>query len=347
MVENITSDISKESTENPLTAYLGNQESKKPSSEIYKNLANDPILSEAIRRKKPTYREMLIIATTVIASQDRDILRLKNFEGNWNKVTKIIDEPIFSKSDATNSPACSDNITEAEWVQKYLTVRNVAGAALLIITLGTSFFSFINKDYRSLIQNREQQIEDLKEEKGIVVSEKLKLANKNDENNTLIISLKGEISSLEHRVIAAEQKTEIYKDQYESAKKSSAASAASGEQNVQTLHEEITNLTAQIGDFKAELAAEKQKTLSQSMQIKDLQKLLNEQRDLASNNETKITNLDIDLNRAVAAWNDLLTYIYSKDKRGSLNFRTKLLKDKLRTLEEYTHKVQGMKSKLQ
>src|SRR5690349_9172301 len=81
--------------ENMLTRYL-DPSADKPSARMYANLSSDPVLAEVIRRKQPSYREMLMVVSAIVASLDDRIGELESERRGWDRATHLLNVPLFA-----------------------------------------------------------------------------------------------------------------------------------------------------------------------------------------------------------------------------------------------------------
>ena len=120
---------------------------EKPSTRIYRNLASDPIVKAVLAKKKPSYREMIFVTTTIVAALDKEveianseIERLRPAADRLAFARDVWNRPIFGDTNKRAEKLADDKSNEelrieASWVLKYLSLRNVCGVFISLIVL--------------------------------------------------------------------------------------------------------------------------------------------------------------------------------------------------------------------
>lgn len=340
------SELNEASSKLPSIGEFLESHSEKPSKKIYENLVSDPIFAEVSNRKKLNYREMLLVVSTVVGALDKEIERLKPYENRLSIASKVINEPILGKPrNIPNEPggiAGDPDVDEARWVLKYLTIRNVAGVFLIMITLSSGLFAFINKDYNSILSEREIEIGDLQEKHSKLISEKSILEQKLEGKKEEISAKDQTISSLENRLDAADQKYALLQKEFtkvSEAQKQGAQIDAEGLKN-------IGELKGKIESLKGKINLEKQNVSHWKRMYQGSKDSLGNKITEVEKYERLVSIAEADLSKAVDAWNQLLTYLYSKSGKRSVDLKTKDLKTMIGNLERYTKDIDGMKISL-
>lgn len=307
----------------------------KPSSEIYRNLASDPVFSYLSTRKKLSYRELLLVVSTVVSSLDKELLQLRKSEERLVRLKSFVNAPLlepYSESKGRDgSQESGPSPAEAHWFLKYLSLRNVLGALVLTLSLSGGFFAWWNQDYRSLLDARKERVSEL---------EKLNnsFANTIKERDKELAALRNQLGAAEGRLQGAEDHAKSLESSIEKLQ------TASGAQSV--VAESAESLKVDLEKIRGE--KEQYRTAATEWQTK-----YNEQNNKISDKDSLLTQKDLELSKrdgqvrdAVDAWNQLLTYLYSKSNGGMVEVKSAYLKDQLKSLSEYTSRVPNMKQEL-
>ena len=325
-----------------LEKYFADNEDK-PSARIYRNLANDPMILEAGRRKKPSYRELLFLASGVVAALDEQIQDREAREQRYRRLDiPLITAPRSEDRSPVPGATPSPNKNEAHWILSYLTLRNVLGVLVVVVTLGSGFFAWWNKDYRSLVAGAEKRSEQLSEQ-VLELKEQLRTAE------TSLSTQMADGKRLEGLLGAADDEARDLK------------------QRIATLEEQrdtqASQSTAQTVDLAKELGEAKAHAASLASQLTSANADVERWRDLAKDHERTVETRSTQLgeaeadaseattqkDKAVIAWNQLIYFLGQHETggfRSKVEVPTKKVKEQLAELKQYTSEVKGMRREL-
>ncbi len=328
---------------NELTKIFSGRESK-ASSKIYQNLATDPILADLIEKKKFTYRETLIEVSTVVGALDEKIETLQKQANNWSQIRAGLNTPLIkinSSTEAGNSLKDSNNIEE-KWFLKYLTLRNILGFFVIFISMSAGFFSFLNKDYRSLIQAEGAKAKQYADELTEVTSKKNEVSLKLKELEITNINLESRLAAADEQIDKLDKDLNSTKTIVDRTEVKNATQQA--DLNSQLVIE--TNRANQLEDSYnkeildrkkwEEIAKEKEKSLNQRSQ---------EVMELERSHYAKKQELDSMVN----AWNQLLVYIGGKAKgrlRPAIEVKVSKVNDHIEGVVDSIGQIDGMRIKV-
>lgn len=325
---------------------------EKPSAQIYRNMTTDPVLAEMVARKKLSYREFAIIASTVVSSLDDQIVRLERLAGPWKQLTQTVNAPLFlpaasSKHEGiVETESGTPDSEEVKWISKYLTVRNILSALLVIVSLSSGFFAWINKDYRSLLSAKDERIEQLEED----VTSTIESGSNNqialEEARNTIAGHEQTLIELNGQLDARSQRLDDVQTKYDELR---AQASAAGDAQIETqleLTRENGRLTGEVEALQARLDSANETALSWQSYHENSQNTVTDLRRQLRDRDLHIAESEGQLNSAISAWNQLLTYLYSKAGRRNVELKTRNLKGQLEILETYTKDIDGMKMKL-
>lgn len=319
---------------------------EKPSSQIYANLASDPVVSALLRRKEPTYRELVLVVSTVVGALDSRIEELEKAARPWERLSNTLNAPLISaeskgrkksdeEEDEGNDSEEKPDAAEAKWLLKYLTLRNLGGALVTVLTLSTGFFAFINRDYRSIQELQEKKITGLTEELGVKEKELDKVKDQVRDRDV-------KNQELEGRLLAADQKISSFKQQVNTLEKQNkAATVTATEQaklaqdlaeargRIRELENAAKNASADQEDFRKSLKETEDNVAARSREIRDLENQLKEKK--------------AQLNGAVDSWNGLLRFIDNRRAGSAIEMKAAELRAYLSGREYYTRRVDGMR----
>jgi len=322
---------------------------EKMSAKIYRNLTLDPVVSVIFRRKEPTYRELVLVVSTVVSALDNRIEELEKSTRPWDRLSNTLNAPLLSakpveeskkeaKDEGVKGEEESDS-HEAKWLLKYLTLRNLGGALLTVLTLSTGFFAFINRDYRSLLDARDKRIEDLAEE--LKVRE-----GALEQTKEQLRKLDSKSKSIEGRLVASGQQTAALQGRIKELERKRDEAVVKGADGQVQLAKELGDARVKIGELERDLSAananletvrnnwatETENASSRSKTMKDL--------------ETKLSTAQTRLNSAIDSWNSLLNFLGSQREGWKIEMKGSELRAHLETLERYTSRVDGMLSQV-
>lgn len=322
------------------------QREGRPSSRIYRNLATDPVMRELASRKKLSYREMLIIVNGVVSALDDQISRLERFAGPWRQVSSVVNAPLFaatqsapknSKRDPLRADHEPENLAEARWILRHLTLRNFASVVVVVIGLAAGLFAFINKDHRSIIADSKLAVERSQDEL-LVANEQIR------ELQTQVEIKAGEALALENRLGAADDRIERLEERI-------AGLQRSKDEQVESKSQIQMDLTTELGDARTRIARLEESLRSQTTETEHwknaatgFQKTADKRGGDLTAEERRSSTFRTERDQAVSAWNQLLTFLGSR-KEGRVWKSLKLgdLEAHLRTLEPTTSTVDGMR----
>ncbi|KXJ04364.1 hypothetical protein AC249_AIPGENE18624, partial [Exaiptasia diaphana] len=320
----------------------------KASARIYANIATDPVVAEISRRKKLNYREMLLVVSGVVGSLDDKIEELERSVGTWRQVSSAMNSPLIAVDRAQPADSISDEVpeqdidlAEAHWFLKYLTLRNVLGVLVVVLTLSSSFFAFWNKDYRSLIDGAKKRA-------ATAESELLEAKKKIRELEEEKANSGFEIRRLGGLLGAAE-------DAKEDLRKRNGELESRFTQQVSQSTAQSVDLAKELGDAKA-LATRFESERDEARRELSRWKGLAQQHERTSGSratalsaeESKSSTLASERDDAVTAWNQLVGFLGTKKKGwpAEITVRVSDLETQLSELETFTKKIDGMRRNL-
>lgn len=328
-----------------------------PSAAVFHSMAGNPLMAEVVGRKKFSYRELVIIANTVIGGLDNEVIRLRRYEKSMlQTLGTAINQPLFLPAPAPGNPGKAQakgkddpdpDPVEIHWFAKYLTLRNILGVLVVVITLSAGFFAWFNKDYRSLLEAKDGRVSEANqriEEAGKKSAEiEKQLAIRNTEFDAQVSEvgrLRGDLTKLE----ALNKSLQTKLDETTANK---TAAAGSESQALLAKEKTIGELNTKIAGIVGSIATAESNGKQWKERYDESQKAVAEKSSQMTAAEQKLARANGQLNNAVNAWNDLIGYLYEKDKWGKIEVATDLVKKKLQNLESKTSAVDGMKSVLQ
>lgn len=314
----------------------------KPSGRLYQKLSSDPVIAELTRRKKLTYREMLLVVSTVVAALDD---RLEGFEvqfRRWNLLSSVVNAPMLALGDSSrprsNNGGDDSNppSDEIAWFGRHLTLRNVGAVLVIILTMSTGFFAWWNQDYRSLLDASKERVSRLQEEKQDLRA-KLLAAETAQQNDARALA------ELKPRLAAAEDKLEIKSQELVLARDAKASKLEMAQEGQ----------AAQIDELKVALAAVQKDAKTSTDSANSWKNLYDQQSGLLQEKSSSVNRLEgekeaasIELEKVVNAWNSLLEFL-GRNRTGQLvSVKRTDLEEKLQMLERYTLEVRGMRRAL-
>jgi hypothetical protein len=143
------------------------------STRVYQNLAGSVPLRSAIGRK-PTAREQLIIAATVLSAADEHIEELERERRFMNRVSSLVNAPLFARAviqghvavatgggapGNPSTPTGEGTQSETGWFQSYLTLRNILAAIVVVCSLIGGFLAFATQNYKDRMDGAEKRAE--------------------------------------------------------------------------------------------------------------------------------------------------------------------------------------------
>jgi hypothetical protein len=138
------------------------------SSRILQRVIGGP-LGGFLLNKKPSNRDMLMIAATVVGSCDEKIAELEREREFSNRVSSFVNKQMFSAAPGpiTGESEKGDDAPpqEANILLRYLTLRNFLSVAFVIITSLGGFIAFTTSNFKERAEARAQEVKELKEER--------------------------------------------------------------------------------------------------------------------------------------------------------------------------------------
>lgn len=319
------------------------QHEGKASSKIYQNLASDPVISDLSNKKQFTYRETLILVSTVVGALDEKIESLERQAGNWSQIKSSINSPLIGSGNRDSNggePAPDQN--ETNWFLKYLTLRNVLGVLVVVLSMSAGFFSFINKDYRALIQAEEAKAEKYAEELVSVKSENEDLTLELKELQIVKENIESRLVSADDQITELESKLESARTKVDQSQVQSATQQADLNSQLIVQTNRADQLERQYNEEVLDrkkwedIAKQKETTLAQrSSEFQDLERQLYSKKQ--------------ELDQLINTWNQLLVYLGGKASgrfSPSIEVKVSNLNDHIDDVIEATGKLNGMRSKI-
>lgn len=196
-----------------------------------------------------------------------------------------------------------------------LSLRNVAGAFVLIMVGIAAYQSWINQDYKSLIASRQNLIEDLRDH----------VEKKSEE----VLRLRADLIRLEGNLESRTFENSVLKKELE---EKTALLASNQNQDVRELLRENEflqrKLTSATDDF-LEQKANLHRTIDET----------------ETKYNVRLVEVKEQINDAVEAWNQLVSFLGSRAEGRTINMPRRDLDRFLRGTEEITREVPGMKYK--
>lgn len=132
-----------------------NQNGETYSSRVLRNLAKSPLYKP--KRGKdgsPSEKELLTIATTLLAAADERITALE-------KKALVLNAPLFQSPMLLGDGGEGHNDkSEASWLMKYLTLRNFAGVMVLLVGAIWAVFTWYSADKGAQLTVANQRLKD-------------------------------------------------------------------------------------------------------------------------------------------------------------------------------------------
>jgi len=318
----------------------------KASARIYANIASDPVIAEVTKRKKLNYREMLLVGGGVVGALDDRIQELEARDGSWRRLTGAINAPLLLSAPSSDSKDIDDkepeiDPAETQWFLKYLTLRNVLGSLVVVISLAAGFFAWWNQDYRSMIDGSEKRAKKLAEEVLKKDQEIRTLQEQQRTQATEISSIEGLLKGVQDAKKKAENRVAKLESQRD--KQAASTNAVS------------VDLAKELGDAKGAVAEFETKFANERVESKRWKKLAGQHEKTAKERSEQLAIADRRASEAVAskdktvdAWNQLLFFLeQEKEPLGrNIQFKTKALEEQLKELERYSAGINGMRQSL-
>jgi hypothetical protein len=326
-----------------LTEYFSIR-STRHSARIYNNLASDPVIGELSKRKKLNYRETLLIVSTVVASLDDEIRRLQEFEKRWEGFRSAMNAPLLAapvkelkEGEAPPPPA------EPNWFLRYLTLRNVLGVLVVVISLSAGFFAWLNKDYRSLLDGRDKRLSDAQQEITRISTEKNTTEGLLTQEKATSQRLNSERASFESRLTATEDANKKLANDFKELQDSklkqltadvkvtaeAQAKAVSLQRDLDAQIKKTDEATKSVEFWKGELEKERSKVVAKTTE--------------ANTKAEESRKISTQLEASTDAWNSLVDFLTNNTNRKELQLTRKDLSDHLKTLERYTGQIREMR----
>jgi hypothetical protein len=176
-------------------------EDSKPSSQLYRQLFSDPMFNYLTTRRKLTHRELLLVASTVVSSLDKELIQLRKSAERMARLRSFVNAPLLeSVKQSTSKDTAGEagpSPAEAQWFLHYLSLRNVLGALVIALSLSGGFFAWWNQDYRSLLDARKERVVELEKANNSFAKTIL-------ERDKELLSLRGRLGAAEGRLQGAE-----------------------------------------------------------------------------------------------------------------------------------------------
>ena len=324
---------------------------EKPSTRIYRNLASDPIVKAVLAKKKPSYREMIFVTTTIVAALDKEveianseIERLRPAADRLAFARDVWNRPIFGDTNKRAEKLADDKSNEelrieASWVLKYLSLRNVCGVFISLIVLAAGFFAWWNQDHKSLLGVREKRKAELASElvkKNKIIDELQAAKDKSKSDiETLTFHIEAANQTVERTIKAAQIVSETAREGNLEEKKVAEELGALKEARIRL--ENINDLlTKDLNHLKMKEKEQQDTITSKSNAVSEIEKAKDKFQQERDN--------------AVDAWNHILGFLARKvpgNFQGeSAYIRRDEIEEHLKTIERLTAKTSGMKTKL-
>jgi flagellar motility protein MotE (MotC chaperone) len=323
-------------------------ESGRPSTDIYRNLFSDPIFAHLADRKKLSYRELLLVVTTVVGALDKELVLLRRSSARYERVNSIINAPLISPQSVKKTEGQDDEPgeegkdkagkEESHWFLRYLTLRNVLGALVVAISLAGGFFAWLNQDYRSILDARKERVKDLE---GQIERFTKQISEKDQEFFKSVDKLRSAETARDQlggRLQGAEDQVKSLQASIRSLQQASGAQASA----VQSVEE----LKAELERVRTEKGASDQASAEWRSRYNELNARIREKESLVTQKELELSKADSRLRNSVDAWNQLLTYLYSHSTTYKTEVQRSYLDAQLKTLADYTRDVPNMKQAL-
>lgn len=135
------------------------------SARILNNLASNPFFTGTLRGKKPTDKQLLLIASVIISTLDARIDDAQREASRWRAV---LDGPLFQRSLPAPNPQVPDppegleqtlERAEQRWFQRYLTLRNILGASVTFLTMLGAVLVFLTANYKGRAEDAEGKVQ--------------------------------------------------------------------------------------------------------------------------------------------------------------------------------------------
>ena len=374
-----------------LLAQIVDPLSDRPSARVYENMKADPVVGEILGRKKVTYREMALVASAVVATLDDHIRKLEErvealepIEQRWKRLGTVINAPLIGgpgavfngdddalEGDESNrfseEKAHSASNEESAWFLRYLTLRNILGVLLIVITLSASFFAWYNRDYRSQLSlkdseltTRRAQVSELTTERNQLTTQISEYADRSREQKAEFERLGLELEASRRvedqlRTQLSEQRTghstalqQLQTSHREELGRLQDQLGKTGEEQVRLLQDQIAQLRSQLEGTAGELSTLQGKERNQAEELatlratsagtadelqrwKDLYAGMKQERDSLADKatalEAEVAEAEFQVGQARTAWNLLIEYLGKKRAGGRSGDVTLLRRD--------------------
>jgi len=328
--------------ERALARYFETRDGK-PSARIYRNLGSDPVMAEIIRRKQPTYRELLMMVSAIVAALDERVEELEARERGWDRAGYILNLPIFAKGSPPTDGATDGgadpvpDASEPAWILKYVTLRNVLAVLLVVVTSGAGFFAWWNADYRSLLAGSKQRVESLTKEADQLRFDVSRAEQRERDKDA-------ELTRMRQRAEAAEQKQEALQKRLDDQQKERETKAETAQDKMAA---ELEQLRTRVASMESDVSTQKKSADEWQGNYKKQEELFRGKVDSFVALQTQQAKTSLERDSAVNAWNDLLEFLGRNRTHGLVSIRIEHVEERLRQLaSQYTESVKGMMTTL-
>jgi predicted nucleic acid-binding Zn-ribbon protein len=314
-------------------------------------------------RKKLNNRELAIMASTVVGALDaqiaalmaeikelkEEILRLRKEGRVLEKMSQIINAPLFlvasekqpitetpsggtqegaEAEPASESKAALDK-AENEWFVRHLTLRNVLATTVVLIGMAAGFFAWFNKDYRSLLQAKDARILEMTSEVSRALTLNASNVNVVADKEVEIKKVNSDYRSLEIRNGTLEERISVMDAEHKRILEKAMSSTTTDAKEQIKLTEEVGRANSKITGLEAELKAAKEKLQAMDKTLNGALETIRDARRDGEVARSRQAQISAQLNDAVSAWNQLVTYLASKAGKGKLEVEVDSIKQQL------------------
>ncbi len=224
------------------------------SSEVVRRLSDGPFFRPA---KQPdgfiSDRDMLTVASVVIAAADREIAateRVRERLGWWNA-------PLLQKPVATAADGHGEDVAGAEgdqheiaWFAKYLTLRNILGALVVLTAAAWTLFVFIDSEKKTQIQTWKDKLTVAEAQLSAVQTTDSIIRENANGTNAELVKLRAQIDKDNSALSAAHVEVQKQTDRAASLQ----AELSRAKQTITDTQRALDDTRRQVADAQAKLA---------------------------------------------------------------------------------------------
>lgn len=320
---------------------LLDQTNSTTSSRIFENLKGNPVFREIMDRKDATYRDLSVISSVIIANLDETIAKMEREQRVYQRIKSFGNAPIFAAAGSEDEGGEPDEVDQSEFsfIKKYATFRNFFGALIVVVGGAAAFFSWLNQDYNSILDDRKERLE-LTQENLAEANEKARTLQESIDQATIKIStLGGEVAMKNERI------AELINEREELTRKLDAQQTEGSE--------EQRSLLDQMNDIRTSLVEKDGELETAEVRIQALEKETSAQEETIKIRGQQLQTLDNEVskvraerNKSVDSWNQLITFLTRYADQRTMQIRRSDYRKQLKALEKFTEEVPLMQSGL-